>query len=142
MGYMKKYKCPVCLSTCFVIRKTKRKSSILYLCKLCKKYFSINTYWLDKKSILYDHLDGLSFRSLANKYKVSHMKIWRICYEQLKKLPNNNQFTFNYCNRFSSVFVFDGKYFNVAESEHNWVLLWGVDYFRHDIPVFTMYSLT
>lgn len=64
------------------------------------------------------------------------MKAWRICYEELNKLPNNNQFTFNYCNRFSSVFVFDGKYFNVADAEHDWVLLWGVDYFRHDIPVF------
>jgi len=66
------------------------------------------------------------------------MKIWRICIEELKKLPNNNQFSFNYCNKFSQIFVFDGKYFNVAESSHNWVLLWGVDYFRHDIPVFTI----
>ena len=135
---MKKFKCPVCLSTSNVVRQRKRVKSIVYLCKLCKKYFSVNTVWLDKKSILYDHLDGLSFRSLANKYKVSHMKIWRICYEELKKLPNNNQFTFNYCNKFSDVFVFDGKYFNVAESGHNWVLLWGVDYFKYDIPVFTI----
>lgn len=135
---MKKFKCPVCLLTKNVIRQRKRGKSIVYLCKLCNKYFSINTVWLDRKSILYDHLDGLSFRSLANKYKVSHMKIWRICIEELKKLPNNNQFSFNYCNKFSQIFVFDGKYFNVAESEHNWVLLWGIDYFRHDIPVFTV----
>lgn len=67
---------------------------------------------------------------------MSHMKAWRICYEELKKLPNNNQFTFNYCNKFSQVFLFDGKYFNVAEDKYNWVLLWGIDYFRHDIPVF------
>jgi len=135
---MKKFRCPVCLLTKNVVRQRKRGISIVYLCKLCKKYFSINTHWLDKKSILYDHLDGLSFRSLANKYKMSHMKIWRICHEELEKLPNNNQFTFNYCNRFSNIFVFDGKYFNVAESDHDWVLLWGFDYFRHDIPVFTI----
>lgn len=135
---MKKYKCPGCLSTSQVIRYGYRGKIIRLFCNGCHRSFSFNPYFLDKKSILYDHLDGLSFRSLANKYKVSHMKIWRICYEELKKLPNNNQFTFNYCNRFSSVFVFDGKYFNVAESEHNRVLLWRVDYFRHDVPVFTV----
>lgn len=135
---MKKYKCPACLSTSKVIRYGHRGKVIRLLCNGCHKSFSFNPYFLNKKSILYDHLDGLSFRSLANKYKVSHMKIWRICIDELKKLPNNNQFTFNYCNKFSSVFVFDGKYFNVAESNHNWVLLWGVDYFRHDIPVFTI----
>lgn len=135
---MKKYKCPACLSTSKVIRYGHREKVIRLLCNGCHKSFSFNPYFINKKSILYDHLDGLSFRSLANKYKVSHMKIWRICVEELKKLPNNNQFTFNYCNRFSSVFVFDGKYFNVAESSHNWVLLWGVDYFKHDIPVFTI----
>lgn len=63
------------------------------------------------------------------------MKAWRICEEELKKLPNNNQFTFNYCNQFSSTFVCDGKYFNVASQESDWVLLWGVDYFKHDIPI-------
>ncbi len=135
---MKKYKCPVCLSTSKVIRYGHRGKVIRLFCNGCSKSFSFNPHFLDKKSILYDHLDGLSFRSLANKHRISHMKIWRICNEELRKLPNNNQFTFNYCNRFSHVFVFDGKYFNVAESEHNWVLLWGVDYFRHDIPVFTI----
>jgi hypothetical protein len=53
----------------------------------------------------------------------------------LKKLPTNNQFTFNYCSQFSRIMVVDGKYFNIADQETDWVLLWGVDYFRHDIPV-------
>ncbi len=63
------------------------------------------------------------------------MTAWRICEEELTKLPNNNQFTFNYCNQFSTTFVFDGKYFTIASEEYDWVLLWGVDYFRHDIPI-------
>jgi hypothetical protein len=63
------------------------------------------------------------------------MKSWRICESELRKLPNNNQFTFKYCNQFSNTFVFDGKYFNVASGDHDWVLLWGIDYFRHDIPI-------
>lgn len=66
---------------------------------------------------------------------MSPMKIWRICEDELKKLPDNNQFTLKYCNQFSTTFVFDGKYFNVASEKTDWVLLWGVDYFRHDIPI-------
>ena len=69
---------------------------------------------------------------------MSPMKVWRICEEELKKLPNNNEFTFQYCDRFSQVLVCDGKYFNVADQDEDWVLLWGFDYFRHDIPVITI----
>lgn len=69
---------------------------------------------------------------------MSSMKAWRICEEELKKLPDNNRFTFTYCNRFSPIFLFDGKYFNIADQDHDWVLLWGIDYLRHDIPVFTI----
>lgn len=62
------------------------------------------------------------------------MKAWRICQEELSKLPNNNQFTHRYCSKFSSTLVVDGKYFNVGKGK-NWVLLWGIDYFSHDIPL-------
>jgi len=138
MWHMKKYKCPVCLSTSSVVRDGYRKKVIRLFCNGCHKSFSVNPCFVDRKSILNDHLDGLSFRKLAVKYKISKSLAWEICHEELEKLPNNNQFTFNYCNRFSNVFLFDGKYFNVAESKHDWVLLWGIDYFRHDIPVFTI----
>jgi hypothetical protein len=66
------------------------------------------------------------------------MSAWRICQSELAKLPNNNQFTFRYCNRFSQIFLFDGKYFNVADQDRDWVFLWGIDYLRHDIPVFIL----
>ena len=69
---------------------------------------------------------------------MSPMKAWRLCEMELKKLPNNNEFTFKYCNRFSQILVCDGKYFPVASEENNYVLLWGFDYFRHDIPVITI----
>jgi len=138
MGHMKKYKCPSCFSTKSVIRQRKRKTSIVFFCKRCTKYFSINTYFIDKKAILNDHLDGLSFRKLARKYAISKSQAWNICYGELRKLPDNNKFTFKFCNRFSKVFLFDGKYFNIASEKYNWVILWGIDYFRHDIPVFTL----
>lgn len=85
-----------------------------------------------------DHLDGLSFRALSRKYDMSPMKTWRICEEELKKLPSNNEFTLKYCDRFSQVLICDGKYFNIASEKYNWVLLWGFDYFKHDIPVITL----
>ena len=34
--------------------------------------------------------------------------------------------------------MFDGKYFNIANQKHDYCLLWGIDYLRHDIPVFTL----
>lgn len=135
MGHMKKYRCPTCFSTQSVIRYGYRKKVLRLFCKHCHKHFSFNPCFLDTKAILSDHLDGLSFRKLARKYGISAMKAWRICRDELKKLPNNNQFTFNHCSRFSNTFVFDGKYFNVAEKKRDWVLLWGIDYFRHDIPI-------
>lgn len=138
MGYMKKFKCPYCSSTSQVIRHSKRGKSIRFKCKECIKYFSIKTIYADKKAILNDHLEGLSFRDLANKYTLSPMTSWRICEEELQKLPNNNQFTFNFCNRYSSIFVSDGKYFNVSGLETDYCLLWGVDYFCHDIPIFVL----
>ena len=125
----------MCHSTQSVIQKTKRNKSLRFLCKSCPRYFSINTHWVNTKAILSDHLDGLSFRTLGRKYGMSPMKTWRICEEALKRLPDNNQFTFRYCSQFSTTFVFDGKYFNVAGQESDWVLLWGVDYFRHDMPI-------
>lgn len=139
MGQMKKYKYPTtCLTTDHVIRYGYRKKTMRLFCRSCCRSFSVNPHFLDTKAILYDHLDGLSFRKLAVRYEMSHMNVWRICEEELRKLPNNNQFTFKYCNRFSKIFLFDGKYFNIADQSHDWVLLWGVDYFRHDIPVFTI----
>ncbi len=135
---MKKYSCPSCHTTKQVIRHTKRGKSIRYKCKGCRKYFSIKTIHVDQKTMLSDHLDGLSFRKLARKYDTSTMTAWRICEEELRKLPDNNKFTFKYCNRFSDIFVFDGKYFNIAGQPNDYVLLWGIDYLRHDIPVFTL----
>lgn len=140
MGHMKLYKCPECHSTQAVIRYGHRKHVIRLLCKACEHHFSVNPRFVDTKQILSDHLDGFSFRTLSRKYDMSPMKAWRICEAELKNLPDNNAFTHTYCNRFSSIIVCDGKYFNVVNGSDNrdWVLLWGLDYLRHDIPVISV----
>ena len=68
MGHMKKYKCPICVSTKFVIKYGYRDRVHRFFCKACKKYFSFNPHFINYKSILSDHLDGLSFRALGRKY--------------------------------------------------------------------------
>lgn len=138
MGYMKTYTCPSCFVISSVVRQRKRGTRIVFLCKACEKYFSVNTHWIDRKQILADHLDGLSFRKLAVKYDISKSHASDICYEELKKLPDNNVFTHEYCNRFSQIFMCDGKYFTVKGYRYGYCLLWGLDYLRHDIPVFTL----
>lgn len=138
MGYMKKYRCPQCTLTKSVIRQRKRGESIVYLCKACCRYFSIKTVRLNQKQILLDHLNGISFRRLADTYGISKSHASDICYEELKKLPNNNEFTFKYCNRFSNTLVVDGKYVTIKGYKYGYCLLWGIDYFRHDIPVFIL----
>jgi len=137
MGHMKKYKCPVCKSTEHVVKFGYQGKTHRFFCKECFKHFSINPHFLNKKAMLSDHLDGLSFRDISRRHCISPMTAWRICEEELRKLPNNNQFTFNYCGNFSSTMVVDGKYFNVinGKGNPNWILLWSFDYFRHDIPV-------
>ena len=137
---MKKYKCPVCVSTYSVIKYGRQGRSLRFFCKKCRKHFSINPNFLNRQAILNDHLDGLSFRKLAFKYNISKSLAWEIVNLELKKLPDNNRFTFNFCNKFSHTFVFDGKYINVASVKKDLVLLWGIDYFRHDIPFFILSS--
>lgn len=66
---------------------------------------------------------------------MSTMSAWRICESELKKLPNSNQFTHNYCNRFGSTLVVDAKFFKIKGHKHGYGLLWGIDYFKHDIPI-------
>ena len=137
MGHMKKYKCPICKTTKDVVKFGYRNKIHRLFCKACCKHYSFNPRFLDKKQIMIDHLDGLSFRDLSRRHKISSMTAWRICREELKKLPDNNQFTFKYCQNYSTILVTDGKYFNVVNSRNNpnWILLWSLDYFHHDIPI-------
>lgn len=138
MGHMKKYKCPICASTQYVIRYGYRGKVLRLWCKRCDKHFSLNTTFLHRKQLLLDHLNGISFRVLGEKYGIGKTQAWEACHRELKRLPNNNEFTFKHCVRFSSIFLCDGKYIHVKGYRGKIPLLWGIDYFTHDIPVFTL----
>lgn len=122
---MKKYKCPNCFSTTFVICKTKRGHSYRYFCKFCSKCFSVKMTPSPERLITLDHLNGLSFSVLGTKCFVSKMTAWRIVMSYFRKLIHNNLFTFTYCNRFSSVLVPDGKYVPIKGYSRDAVLFVG-----------------
>jgi transposase-like protein len=81
-----------------------------------------------------DHLCGLSFKDIGDKYGISKPKAYRLVIAELAKLPDNNKLTFTYCNRFSHIFEFDAKYIQVKGHKHGLAFLWGVDFERHDFP--------
>ena len=66
------------------------------------------------------------------------MTCWRICLDKLKELPDSNQITAKYCNRFSGIFMCDGKYFKIKGWNRKYCLLWIVDYLKHDIVAYTL----
>lgn len=83
-------------------------------------------------------MNGLSYRKIEEKYQIKKSTACRIVLTELRKLPSNNEFTKKYCNRFSQVVLIDGKYVNVKGYSQKIPLLWGIDYFTHDIPIFTL----
>jgi len=82
-----------------------------------------------------DHINGLSFRAIGERYGISKSTAYHKVTEELKNLPDNNKITFTYCNRFSNVFEFDAKYIPVKGYPKDLAFLWGVDYWRHDLPL-------
>jgi transposase-like protein len=135
---MKKYRCPLCSKTNQVIRYGYRKKVLRLFCKACKRHFSINTFYLFTKQLLLDHLNGLSFRVLGEKYAISKTHAWELCHEALKNIPGNNKITHQYCTRFSPILLCDGKYIHVKGYKGKTPLLWGIDYATHDIPIYTL----
>lgn len=88
--------------------------------------------------MMIEHLDGLSFRDLGRIHRMSPTKAYRIVLNELKALPNNNKFTHKYCSKWSEVYIVDGKYISVKGYTKDIPILWGIDYKKHDIPVFIL----
>ena len=85
-----------------------------------------------------EHLDGKPLRKIADKENLSKSAVGRKYLKELKKFPHNNSITKRYCNRFCGILVVDGKYVKVRGYEKKIPLLWGIDYFSHDLPVFDL----
>ena len=79
------------------------------------------------------HIDGISFRSLADEYDISPAKAIRIVEEEMNNLPDNTWLTAKYCNRFSGILVIDGKYVKVKGYDKKIPFIYSIDYLSHDI---------
>ena len=105
------------------------------MCKKCERSFSIN--FNRHKSIFWiPHVDGTPFRKLGDQNTLTGGQAYNRTIAELNKLPNNFQLTKDLCDpkRFCKILVIDGKYIAVKPFDQKIPLVYGIDYFSHDIP--------
>ena len=86
-------------------------------------------------SLWVDHIDGKSFRSLANETGLSHSQVYERVATQMNQLPNNTWLSKEYSNRWSGILHVDGKYIAVKGYKKKIPFIWSVDYLQHDFPI-------
>lgn len=84
--------------------------------------------------MLLEHLEGSSFRTLANRHEISTGTAFNWCQKGLRQLPQCIDVTRKYCNRFCGQLLVDGKYIGVRGYEKKIPAIYGIDYLTHDIP--------
>lgn len=135
---MSKPRCVECKSQ-KVWKKGTRKGAIKYQCQECRHWFQVNHGEKpDKKRMLLEHLDGSSFRILAERYGVSVFTAHHWCQQELEKLPHCADVTRQYCSRFCGFLEVDGKFVKVKGYERKIPVLYGIDYLSHDIPTYLL----
>lgn len=131
-------KCPACSST-KTIRKGVRRGKVKYLCKNCRKWFQINrAKGVNKRLMMRQHLDGVSFRALGEQYNISHMTAYRYVMAELERLPHCADISRWYCSKYSQILLVDGKYLKVKGYSHKIPVIYGIDYLTHDIPTYRL----
>lgn len=107
-----------------------------YLCTDCNKWFSIDRRQKNTTDSLWiDHIDGKSYRSLANETGLSAARVYGLVESQMNALPDNTWLSKEYCNRWSGILHVDGKYIAVKGYKKKIPFIWSVDYLRHDFPI-------
>jgi len=113
-----------------------RRGKIKYVCKVCSKWFQLNR--VKEKStalvLTLQHLQGTSYRNLADQYGLHASTIYRKVAPVLATLPHCADVTRKYCTRFCGVLLVDGKYVAIKGYERKIPVLYGIDYLTHDIP--------
>lgn len=89
-------------------------------------------------ALLKKHLDGVSFRSLADQHDISHMTAYRKCLKALKELPHCADVTRKHCLKYSGIFLVDGKFLRVKGYPSKIPVIYGIDYYTHDIPTYKL----
>ena len=130
--------CPNCRSKSQ--KRGKRRGKLRYKCQSCGHWFQINhsSKSIDAKKLLLLHLDGLSFRSLADIFNISVGSAYNYALEEMKRLPHLADVTRKYSGRFSGILLTDGKFVKVKHYERKIPVIYGVDYLSHDIPSYRL----
>jgi hypothetical protein len=116
-----------------------REGKIRYQCRGCGNWFQVNRGRKpEKKRMLQEHLDGSSFRVLAERYQVSVGTAYNWCFEELGKLPHCGDITRKYCSRFCGFVEVDGKFVKVKGYERKIPVIYAIDYLSHDIPTYLL----
>lgn len=84
--------------------------------------------------MLLNHLDGVSFRNLGSHHKLNASTVYRKVAKLLQELPHLADVTRKYCSCFCGILLVDGKFVKIKGYEHKLPVIYGVDYFTHDIP--------
>ena len=142
------------------IKKAVRKGGQRYYCYACQKWYTkTNKEKPPERSILIDHFDGIPYRKLAGRYGINKNKLCKITNLQTASFKPNIEITKCFLHQliYSGNLVMDGKCVQVKEAvgtklfwlggkipkskKHrrtrgNRVIIWGIDYWQHDIPHF------
>jgi transposase-like protein len=100
---------------------------------LCHTSFSVD-HTRKLPPLWIPHIDGLSFRKLANEYSLSPMEIYNIVEKEMNHLPPNDWITLKYSKRKGRILHIDGKFVKVRGYEKKIPFMYVIDYFTHDIP--------
>ena len=117
-----------------------RRGKVKYLCKTCNKWFQINrtvTKSIDTSLALL-HIQGVSFRSLAQTFDMSVGSAYSKVSRVLATLPHCADISRQYCSRYGGILLVDGKYVAVKGYDSKIPVLYGVDYDTHDIPTYRL----
>lgn len=137
--YEKNIHCPGCYSV-KTQRRGVRRGKVKYYCTECNLWFQINRIKrkINEKILTLSHLDGVSFRALADQYNIGVGSAYNQVSGYLKSLPHCADITRKYCSRYSGILEVDGKFVKVKGYDRKIPVIYGVDYITHDIPTYKL----
>ncbi len=127
--------CPHCRAAS-VERRGVRRGKERFYCRACHRWFQINraTERVSSKTLLVEHLSGISFRTLGELHECGTTTAYRKVEQGLKELPSCIDVTRWYCQKFQGVLLVDGKYVAIKKHDRKIPVIYGIDYQTHDIP--------
>jgi transposase-like protein len=102
---------------------------------MCNKYTTIDygKEGITDKEILIRYLEGTPTRKIATQIVKDQSTVIRIIHKAMRRVPNTNDVTKLYCNKFSRILIVDAKYVKIKGYPKKIAFIWAIDYGTHDI---------